>query len=391
MNPGKAIQSVNLSGRLRRGGTGRARCTWAARVRWRFTFLAIGLTLAPAAQAETVRMLRVVVVTDNVIRLADVAELIGFEAALAQSIGDLRVAPAPSPGARRTIEQSHVRDVLRAARVNLAAVSLMGVTRTEVSRPAAPASALVNINATRPNTYRTTPRADEPTSEAHVTLASKVRDYFKQRLAGAGGQVEVTFSNAVHGALELASPRFAFRIRAADDRQLGVVTLQVEVFEDDTRVQTVPLVVRVTLAKPVVVASRAINRGEVIRAADHLATVQRVFTRMANVAQGTPATFNGSEARRFIAAGDRVTAKDVKPRTLIKRNDRISVTLRRAGLTIRTVAKARQAGSHGRLIEVINETSRKRYTVRITGPGEAEAVTPETTRIAAGPSWEIQR
>lgn len=394
MNGPKLIQSVNDSGRLRRDGTGIAQDTRSVRVGWWFTFLAIGLILAPAAKAETVRMLRVAVVADNVIRLSDVAELIGFEAAQAQAIGDLRVAPAPAPGARRTIEQSKVRDVLRAARVNLAVVSLKGATRTEVSRPASPptpASLLVRVNATVPNAYATTPRTDEPTPEPHVTLALKVRNYFEQQLTGAGGQVEVTFSNAVHGALELASPRFTFRIRAAGDRQLGVVSLQVEVFEGDTRVQTVPLVVRVTLAKPVVVASRAINRGEVIRAADHLTTTQRVFTRMADVVQGTPATFDGSEARRFIAAGDLVTAKDVKPRTLVKRNDRVSVTLRRAGLTIRTVAKARQAGSHGSLIEVINEASRKRYTVRITGPGEAEVAMHESLRIAAGPTWEIRQ
>ncbi len=147
MNGPKAIQSVKLSGRLRCGGTGIAHGTRAVRVGWRFTFLAIGLILTPAAKAETIRMLRVAVVTDDVIRLSDVAELIGFEAAQAQAIGDLRVAPAPPPGARRGIEQSKVRDVLRAARVNLAVVSLKGVTRTEVSRPAVPASPLVSVNA----------------------------------------------------------------------------------------------------------------------------------------------------------------------------------------------------------------------------------------------------
>lgn len=391
MSGPKAIQSVTQTGPLRRDRMRLARPTWAVRVCRRFMFLAIALTVAPAAKAETIRMLRVAVVTDNVIRLSDVAELNGFEAASEQAIGDLRVAPAPPPGARRTIEQSRVRDVLREARVNLAAVSLKGVTRTEVSRPAALARPLVSVNARIPDTYRTARFDDAPPPQPHVTLATKVRDHFKQQLAAEGGQVEVTFSNAAHSALELASPRFTFRIRAAADRKLGVVSLQVEVLEGGTLVQTVPLVVRVALAKQVVVASRAINRGEVLRAADHLTTTSRVFTRMANVAQGTPATFDGSEARRFIAAGDLVTAKDVKPRTLVKRNDRISVTLRSAGLTIRTVAKARQAGSHGSLIEVINEASRKRYTVRITGPGEAEAATREPVRIASGATWEIQR
>jgi len=354
-------------------------------LRWVFVIAAVLLVLTTAANGQSIRMLRVGVVTDDVIRVADVAELAGLDAQAADAIGKLRLARAPAPGAGLTVKQDRLRTVLREARVNLAAVSLRGGTRCEVSRPAdMPGSTRPVSRPASATPVQAASDSGKGETPGVATLASAVRGFFRERLAAYGGQVNVRFAEGVRSELGLSAPRFSFEVRPKKRRMLGLVSLEVEVREAGRVLRRVPVVAEVTLVKRVVVAKTPINRGAPIRPG-HLMVAERTFTKAEDVGEADPAAFAGNEAKNFIPVGRVLHSGDVKPLDLVRRGDRITVTLRRGRLVIETVAKARKNGGYGDVIEVMNEVTRKNYFVRVVGPGAGEVTDMPAPRLAALP------
>ena len=378
-----------------------AACAWAA---------------GPASPSgETVVCLYpTALVSTEQVTLADVAEISGEGAEPAFS---LPIAPAPGPGQERVILLSHVRAALGEHGANLARWVFRGSTRCTVKRPtASPAGGdqpqhhqssstvgprtdhLASISDVERDTssgksrpVSTAPAADpgqvdvspDPVRIDPNTLAGAIHQHVRRRLANISGEPVLRFSPAVARMLNLSKPTYDFQITDQSERLLGTVPLQVAIFqpEQSKPQQVVPTLVEVSVRIPVVVASRPINRKQIIKATD-LTVANRLIDRMDQIGLSDPAPLIGQRAKRLIDEGEKLTVGDIEPIPLVSRNDLVTAWVHRGNLKVKGTAKAMGTGGYGETIELKNEASRETFTAVVTGEKTVEIVGPNSGPVA---------
>jgi flagella basal body P-ring formation protein FlgA len=123
----------------------------------------------------------------------------------------------------------------------------------------------------------------------------------------------------------------------------------------------------------VVVARRALARGEVIAADDlMLAAVSRRPQNAVWFADKDELV--GRQVVRPVAAGQPVDEQAAQPQVLVKRGEVVTVYAHAAGVRVRTNARAKQNGARGELIEVESLTNRKTFFARVRNVQEVEVV-----------------
>lgn len=80
----------------------------------------------------------------------------------------------------------------------------------------------------------------------------------------------------------------------------------------------------------------------------------------------------GLETRRAIYAGRPVSAADLGPPTLVRRNDVVVMLYARGGLGIRTEGRALDSGGAGEVVRVMNLSSRQPVRAVVTGANRVE-------------------
>ena len=75
----------------------------------------------------------------------------------------------------------------------------------------------------------------------------------------------------------------------------------------------------------------------------------------------------GLEVRRTVFAGHPVTASDLGPPTLVRRNEIVTIAYRSGAIALRTEGRALGAGGKGELVEVMNLASRRTLRAVIVG------------------------
>jgi flagella basal body P-ring formation protein FlgA len=137
-------------------------------------------------------------------------------------------------------------------------------------------------------------------------------------------------------------------------------------------------------------ATRAIERGELIRRGD-------VELRMHTGALPKQSIFEleslvGKEAVQALRADALVLSNQVRSPLLVRRGDRVSVRVRARGLSIRTFAVAQQDGSLGDLVSVQNAEGKEKYTAVVSGLRELEIMAAGVTAadLASAPAQEIR-
>jgi flagella basal body P-ring formation protein FlgA len=150
-----------------------------------------------------------------------------------------------------------------------------------------------------------------------------------------------------------------------------------------------PVLADVTLSQSVVVAIRPISRGSIITAAD--IAVQQMDSAQAASARRTPmesvGDLIGMETGRPIQVGEVIYSDQVKPPLLVKRGESITVIAEGGGIRVRTIALARQDGTHGELVQLESLETKERYDARVVGLRTA-AVLSATQSAVDGSSPE---
>ncbi len=360
--------------------------------------LAVGLLAQPSLGAA-VRMWPDTVVADEVIRVGDVAQVLSVVPDQAARFADVHIKPAPKPGERTEVTLDELREALVRAGANPVEFTVRGSVRCRVVRPLtlrvtdAPDGASASsrwwwpkspsAEAAQPDDSRetdpsqagwvpqTTPGqitvAVPRSKKAPQTLEAVLHAFVSERLAHLGGRIHLRFSPNVRQALSLSKPEYDFRIHWRSERRLGSCSLEADVLQDGQIKQTLPMVVEVSVTVPVVVATRPISRGQVIRSQD-LALEDRDFVRADELGLTEVATAAGQQSRRFIRKGEMVRVRDVKPCPLVERGDLVTALSDVGGLRVRTVVKALESGMLDQTIEVRNEASRERFRAKVVGP-----------------------
>lgn len=123
---------------------------------------------------------------------------------------------------------------------------------------------------------------------------------------------------------------------------------------------------------PVLVAKRAIARGQMLTAADVAITNP---PRDARVPAGRVRIYSldevlGKEAGRAIRAGEVVTAEACLAPQMIERGAIVSIVSAGGGIVVRRQAKAISDARYGEVTEVELLDSRERLVARVVGQGE---------------------
>lgn len=321
------------------------------------------LSIAPAAIGQTIRIYPEATTIDAQVRLGDVADVSGCDAQTTAKLRKLILCRSPESGGEQVIDSRNIRDQLAAAGVNLGHVLIKGSTHCRVSRPH-----------DVPDSATTAPANDAevaPGSCPPPRLGRIIQDYFSDKFAEYGGVVDLQYGRTARDALNLSAAQYTFQIHDHSERPLGLIAIDVDVLEEGRFVQSIPLVLEVSLTVNVAVARRTINRMGVIQSRD-VALAPRLFKRLDRIGLRDPNEAIGLLAARMIRSGDMLTSADLKAVPLVKSGDLIHVYHRAGRLEVKTVAKAMQEGSRGDSIEVRSQRSRERFFVTVTGPKTAQ-------------------
>jgi len=325
------------------------------------------------------------VVTGPRVRLADVADVTGTGAADA---GRWVVATAPPAGGTRILAMKVIQRALADRGINLADWRFHGASRCHISRPATvPSPAHKTLCANDRNTdglkgasgfAKLVASGDEARAAGGDpagpdTLEATLRRHLAERLADLGGEPVIQFSPMIRQALALSAPTYRFEITNRNNRRLGLVSLEVQVYEQGRRHGTLSVLAQVSLRKRVAVAARPINRRQTIKAAD-LKMVERLYDRADRAAAGVSdaSLLVGRRARRFITPDEPISLQDVEAVPLVKRNELVTVWVRRGGIVIKAVGKATRDAGLGEIVLLKNEMSGQTFAARVTGPRTAE-------------------
>jgi flagella basal body P-ring formation protein FlgA len=317
------------------------------------------------------------VVVGDTIRLSNLSELVGFDQKSEQSLGDLAVTTAPPPGGSRVIHIDMIRSVLAESGTNMATLTLSGATRCAVTRPSVVTAATVP-------TPDTAARPDVPASQDAVappsrpsTLRQAVIDYFNAEFARYGGTADVVFDHTSQQVLDLSGPAYTFRTRSRSGSLLGLVQLEVDVLSDGRAVQTVPLVVQVSMIRQVVIARRSINQDATIQPAD-VEPAPLSFTRLDKTGLDDAAQVVGQRVKRFITPGTVIEPSMLESVPLVTRGQLVKLVSVAGAVQAVTTARALQDGLLGEVITARSpDNKRVEFEVVVVGPG--------TVRIGSGP------
>ena len=121
----------------------------------------------------------------------------------------------------------------------------------------------------------------------------------------------------------------------------------------------------------VVVVTRTIQRGEIIRADDVELTLPDARTRRDGIISTLDEVI-GREATRTLTAHRVIERRAIRRPLLVRRNDLVTVFARGGGVLIRTSARAMEDGSEGDVVRMQSPDRRKEYLARVVGIQEVE-------------------
>ena len=343
-----------------------------------------------ASAGGTLRVWPTAVVVSDSVRLDDLCELRGFDAAALERIGGIIVADAPVAGGSRVVHVELVRTALKTGGINMGQVTLGGATECAITRPANPAPpkqdnnggelerrspgsatpASVAPNRKQPKPEAQTDPADVKDDDVGLTLRRAVLEHFNGELARYRGSAEVTFDHTSENVLELSGPSYEFRIRRRGAFPLGLIPVEVDVVADGVTLQTVPLVVQVTMTRAVLVARRSINQDAAISASD-VELVRLGFVRVDELGLDDAAVAVGQRAKRVIAAGTMIESDMLAPVPLVLRGQLVTVNSVSGPVRVVTTGKAMGDGLLDETVKVKTvDDRRSEFDAIVIGPGE---------------------
>jgi len=349
--------------------------------------------------AETVvRIYPTALVSADQVTLADIAAIHGEGSEL---VAGWTMTSAPSAGRESVISLSHVQKVLASRGVNLGCWVFRGSTRCTVKRANTAPAATRRPHRVEAKSGRT--RLDhvmirdadngdafDVSEESHGslpdidpnTLSGAVHEYISRRLANIGGKPSIRFSPTMSDLLGLSRPTYDFKIMSRSDRLLGFVPLDITIYEKSQFKQTLSTLAEVSVHVPMVVAARAINRKQTIKAQD-LVVVTHAINRLEELGLTDVAPILGQQAKNFVDKGQKLTLRDIEPVPLVSRNDLVTVWVHCGNLRIKGSAKALSGGGYGESVVLKNEASKQTFTATVTGCKIAEVNSPHSSGAIA--------
>jgi flagellar basal body P-ring formation protein FlgA len=302
------------------------------RVRHTILIIAAAVLVAAAARAgDTIEIRPEAYVKGPVVRLGDVARIQGDNM---EALAAVELVPAPRPGQSATVLAALIEAKLHNQGFDTEHLSIGGS-----------------------KTVRAT------TSSLQVTdgmVRESLREFIMMNMP----------HDAIDTTVDMMVPSFtvtvpdgevAFDWRpSAGFNYLGNGAFRGEILVDGVPVKTLACRARIEAYGDIVITATDIPRGAVIGPRD-VTLEQRPLSTLARGVVTDPGDVIGQVARRTLFPDMPLLRRDVVSRTLVKRNQMVSVEARAGSLRVRTTAKAMADGGEGDDIPLVNPDTKQQF------------------------------
>lgn len=343
----------------------------------RVTLLLLALVIAgPALGAEIVLRPRVEA-RGTVVLLGDIAEVKCDSEALRSKLAATPLIPAPAAGTLQYLRIAEIRDLVESRGVDVRDVRFGGAAIVSVLAEAPAATE----NPGRPAPIRPVIRTEQEIQLAAERFAGAVREYVKAQTGHDLWNVKVDGESKL---VDLAE-QWGDNLRLGGGEAPWTGRQRLTLLGSSNEPIAL-LNVRIDRLEMAVFALQPIKRGDLIRRSDvelrpHLGALP------SQTAMSLEAVV-GREAVQGIRPDSLVQTNQLRPPVIVRRNERVSVRARAAGVSVRTYAMAQQDGGMGDLVMVQSLASKERYAARVVGVRELEIFTAgaSATELAASPA-----
>lgn len=343
----------------------------------RYFILFVALLVASPALATEVVLRPRVEARGSVVLLGDIAEIACDNAALREQLSATPLIPSPTAGAQQYLRLAEIRDLVASRGVDVRDVRFGGTAVVMVMPEAAagaepqkapvPARPVISTEAEiqlASDQFAQAIRTYLQTQTGHDLWNVKVEADAKliQLAQQLGGNIQFTGGEAPWIGRQRLS------LMGPGNQPIALVYAKVERLE-----------MTVFVVQPV-------KRGDLIRRSDvelrpHLGALP------AQAAIALDAVI-GKEAVQGLRPDSIVQTNQVRSPIVVRRNERVSVRARAAGVSVRTYAMAQQDGGMGDLVMVQSIASKERYAARVVGVRELEIFTAgaSAAELASSPT-----
>ena len=298
-----------------------------------------------------------------VVLLGDVAEVTGEDQQVAADLAAMPLMPTPATGTSQFLRAAEIRDLLAARGVDVRGVHFAG-------------AAAVAIGDLPPATGGS--RADAPAAPvvSRKSAVNRVQEVVLAYLREQTGHAQWNIDIVEEGDQTAAVAQLGNNAVVSGGRAPWTGYQRFRLDGDDATSKVI-VSARIERIETVAFATRAIERGDLISAAD---------VELRAHAESTPAqavasleSVIGKEAVQVIRPGAMVLSSQVRQPLVVRRGERVSVRARAAGVSVRTFATAQDDGSVGDLVMVQSLMGKERYAARVTGVRELEVFAAAAT------------
>lgn len=342
------------------------------------TWMIWTLVAAPATFANTHSSIRLhdqAAVEGKQILLRDVAELIGQHA---QALQNIELATIDSNQQTMTLTLDSVRRVLDKQDINWGKIALSGYATCVVYQ---------TIHSPEPFTAAASPLVTNPHEElglsTAVTLRQRVIDLIERFADADEEELRITFSENDSKILARSAWEDRYEIQPLSSSALGFIPIVIRQYHDGRLAGTYRITADVSRRYMAVVAKSTIGRHQTFAPGD-------VEIREVYLASNTEKVISDlSQVIGFVATS--VVRRDavvrnhqIRSPTLVRRGELITVRCISGDLVVKTVGRATEDGGRDQIIQVRNDRTRHRYSVRITGTRSGVAEAPDAGELTAG-------
>lgn len=286
------------------------------------------------------------------VRVVHVAELDGGDAALRQRVGRLDLTDPPKPGHTVQVSREQVSFRLRLAGLGPKQYRLAGAPRVVISL------------------------GQSRFTEDEVVAAA--RQFLVQRLPWHAKDVTLDLAQPLYGPIEVSGARGAIRMQPelpSTGTLLGRVRVNVLFMFNGERQKEVPVYFDVGLHQQVAVATRHIERAELL-GENNVRFEQLAVDGLAGYLTAADG-LAGRRAKRAIGTGRIIASADTETPTeevpvVIKQRALVKLVARVGPMTLTTLGEAMQDGHPGETIRVRNIDSNRIVQGRVSGPSIVE-------------------
>jgi flagella basal body P-ring formation protein FlgA len=299
--------------------------------------------------------------TSPIVRLGNVAEVYADNSQEATTLAAIELMPSPPDSQAKYLRLREIQDLLAARGVNLAKVRFGGVSQVAIGQPGV-------LNGGKPDASPVGKLRLQDLKRAQDLVREATTRYLREHGQAGALNVRSQLTDAQAQAVLRAGRRLV--VNGADKPLEGDQELEI-VGEGDQGVVRFSVSVQVEPAQMVVVATRVIPRGALVRPDDVQLAGAEVAAGAGDVVTAID-TVVGREVAKTIPAGRPVEAASLRSPLMIRRGEVVTVHSRAAGIRVKTVARAKQDGGQGELVELESIPNRKTFLARVCGFQEAE-------------------